>query len=120
MISWNWKNIKKNIKSNDTKNRIYLQNFTVALSDGYITKHGNITYEGYKLYVSILTVLGKTSMYNGPVRKIKILFIPINDLIGMELIKYHNVKMIHELTDKGKNLLDVIIMCMKRNGVPRL
>ena len=117
---YNWKNIKKNIKSNHTKNRIYLQNFTVASADGYVTVTGFITYKGYQLYISILTVLGKTSILHGPVRKSKISFITVDDLIKMELIKYNNIKIIHELTDKGKNLLDVIVMCMNKNGVPKL
>jgi|MDTG01.1.fsa_nt_gb hypothetical protein len=114
-----WKKIKNKINS-ETNDTIYFKEFRFALSEDYVNNLGYITEKGYKLYLSLLGILGKTSVMNAPPRKTYYWFLTIDELKQIEMIKYNEVQHLYELTSRGKGLLSVLAKGLKDQGIPKI
>ncbi len=115
-----WINKKKDPRDNYHENKIYYRHFSELVSFGLVNNRGHITETGYKLYISILTILGVDNILKGPLRKTKVLFVSLDELKHKDIIVYNEIKMRYELGSNGKDTLQVLIQCIKKNGIPRL
>jgi len=102
-----------------TSNSI-LQSFTIALDYEYVTKVGGITEKGYKIYLSLLGVIGKSSIYNAPPRKSYIWFESIEVLKKLDFVRYDDIKYNYNLTTKGEDMMRVLAKSLVNKGVPRI
>ena len=113
-----WKTIRK-IALKDT-NVIEFKTFKVALKYNYVTNLGSITELGYKLYLSLLAIIGKNSVINEPPRKTYIWFLTIDELKEMELVTYNEVRHMYTLTDRGNNMIKLLAKGLTNQGIPEL
>jgi hypothetical protein len=113
-----WKILRK--LENDETNGIMLDTFNTLLVNKHVTKLGVITEKGYKLYLSLLAILGKNSVINEPPRKQYIWFTSVNNLIQLDLVKYDIVNYEYNLTSKGHVMLEVLARSLMHKGVPKI
>ena len=112
-----WKN---KIPGSSTSKKEYNESFRIALQLNYLTLLGSITEKGYKLYLSLLAIIGKNSVVNAPPRKSYIWFLTIDELKEMSLVEYSEIKHDYALTSNGNNLIKVLAKGLTNNGVPRI
>jgi len=112
-----WKNKKRN---NQNEPSWYLMSFTKALGYKFVTVNGGITELGYKIYLSLLGVLGKTSIYNAPPRKSYIWFTSIDKLKESDLVMYDEIKYQYTLTSEGNDMIKVLAKSLTNQGVPKI
>ena len=113
-----WKILRK--LENDETNGIMLDTFNTLLVNKHVTKLGVITEKGYKLYLSLLAILGKNSVINEPPRKTYIWFLTIDELKEMELVTYNEIRHIYTLTDRGNNMIKILAKSLTNKGIPEL
>lgn len=116
-----WKlNIKEYVpgKARDTKE--YFAIWTQAVELEYVSYTGQLHEIGYGMYISLLGILGKTSIYNSEPRKQHVWFTSINNLIKLNLVKYDTINYKYNLTSKGQVMLEVLARCMLHKGIPRI
>ena len=101
-------------------NQEYFKLFTHAINHEYVTKTGSITEKGYKVYLSLLGVIGKNSMYGAPPRKSYVWFFNTDELIEHDLIIYDEVKYNYKMTNKGNVLIYVLARSLSNDGVPKI
>ena len=101
-------------------NQEYFKWFTHAINHEYVTKTGSITEKGYKVYLSLLGVVGKNSMYGAPPRKSYVWFFKTDELIEHELVKYDEINCQYILTNKGNVLIYVLVRSINNDGVPKI
>jgi hypothetical protein len=107
-------------KLNTPDSKEYFVIFTYAVQKGYVTKTGGLNEEGYGLYLSLLGVLGKTSMYGAPPRKTYVWFYDIVKLQKLELVTYDTIRYNFDLTNKGKVMIEILARCLNKRGIPRI
>lgn len=119
MVKWKI-NIKEYVpgKARDTKE--YFAIWTQAVELEYVSYTGQLHEIGYGMYISLLGILGKTSIYNSEPRKQYVWFTSINNLIKLDLVKYDTINYQYNLTSKGQVMLEVLARCMLRKGIPRI
>jgi len=110
-----WKLTKK--KNNDDST---LQIFTLALKYKFVTVNGGLTELGYKVYLSLLGVIGKHSINKAPPRKSYIWFESIEKLKELDFVIYDSVKYEYLLSNTGKNMIKILALCLTNNGVPKI
>ena len=113
-----WKTIRK--LENDETNGIMLDTFNTLLVNKHVTKLGVITEKGYKLYLSLLAILGKNSVINAPPRKTYIWFLTIDELKEMELVTYNEIRHMYNLTNRGNNMIKILAKSLTNKGIPEL
>lgn len=107
-------------KINSSDSKEYFVIFTHAVQKGYVTKTGGLNEEGYGLYLSLLGIIGKTSIHNAPVRKTYVWFYDVMKLQKLELVTYDEVKYNFNLTNKGEVMLEILARCLRKRGIPRI
>ena len=112
-----WKKEKKKISDEPSW---YLASYTKALGYKFVTVNGGITELGYKIYLSLLGVLGKTTMYNAPPRKSYIWFTSIDSLKESDLVRYDEIKYQYILTTSGSDMIKVLAKSLTNQGVPKI
>jgi len=119
MVKWKI-NIKEYVpgKARDTKE--YFAIWTQAVELEYVSYTGQLHEIGYGMYISLLGILGKTSIYNSEPRKQYVWFTSINNLIKLDLVKYDIINYQYNLTSKGQVMLEVLARCMLHKGIPRI
>lgn len=115
MVGW-----KDKIPGNYTSKKEYNESFRIALQLNYVTLLGSITEKGYKLYLSLLAIIGKTSVVNAPPRKSYIWFLTIDELKEMSLVEYNEIKHDYKLTSNGNNMIKVLAKGLTNQGTPKL
>ena len=113
-----WKILRK--LENDETNGIMLDTFNTLLVNKHVTKIGVITEKGYKLYLSLLAILGKNSVINEPPRKTYIWFLTIDELKEMELVTYNEIRHMYNLTNRGNNMIKILAKSLTNKGIPEL
>ena len=98
----------------------YFSSFTYASELRYVTKNGHITEEGYRMYLSLIGVLGKQSMFGAEPRKNYIWFEDVVVLKQLKFVKYDGVNYEYLLTDQGNSMLEVLARSLKNDGVPNI
>ena len=98
----------------------YLASFTKALEYKFVTVNGGLTELGYKIYLSLLSMLGKTSVYNSPPRKSYIWFTSIDSLKESNLVMYDEIKYQYVLTETGNEMIKVLAKSLSNDGVPKI
>ena len=68
MVSWKTR-IKSKIPISGINESLYLSAYSQAIKWDMVTHNGSITEYGYKMYLSLLGVVGKSSLHNAPPRK---------------------------------------------------
>jgi len=116
-----WKiNVKEYVPGKATDTKEYFSVWSQAVSLEYVTNTGTLNEIGYGIYLSLLGVLGKTSIYNSPPRKQYIWFTSVNNLIQLDLVKYDIVNYKYNLTSKGHVMLEVLARSLMHKGVPKI
>lgn len=116
-----WKvNVKEYIPGKTTDTKEYFSIWSQAVSLEYVTNTGTLNEIGYGIYLSLLGVLGKNSIYNSPSRKQYIWFTSVNNLIQLDLVKYDIVNYKYNLTSKGHVMLEVLARSLMHKGVPKI
>jgi hypothetical protein len=119
MIKWKV-NVKEYIPGQTTDTKEYFEIWSQAVNQEYITTGGILNEIGYGLYLSLLGVTGKNSIYNSPTRKQYIWFTSVNNLIKLNLVKYDIINYKYNLTSKGHVMLEVLARCLMGKGVPKI
>ena len=115
-----WKKVKGYIPGQTTDTREYFEIWSLAVNNEYITNFGKLNEIGYGMYISLLGIKGKTSVFNAPERKQYVWFTSVNNLIKLSFVKYNVVSYKYDLTSKGLVMLEVLARCMLRKGIPRI
>ena len=116
-----WKiNVKEYVPGKKHDTQEYFSVFTDALNRKYITITGIITERGYKMYLSLIGVVGKNSMYGAPPRKSYVWFFKTDELMEAELVKYDEINCQYVLTNKGNVLIYVLVRSINKDGVPKI
>ena len=105
-------------QTTDTKE--YFSIWSQAVSLEYVTNTGILNEIGYGIYMSLLGILGKTSVFNAPERKQTIWFTSVDSLIQLDLVKYDIVNYEYNLTSKGHVMLEVLARSLMHKGVPKI
>ena len=119
MVQWKIK-VKEHIPGKRHDTQEYFSVFTDALNRKFVTITGSITEKGYKIYLSLLGVVGKSSMYGAPPRKSYVWFFKTDELIEHELVKYDEINCQYILTNKGNVLIYVLVRSINNDGVPKI
>ena len=119
MVSWKTK-IKSKMPGAGINESSYLSAYTQAVGWDMVTNNGSITEYGYKMYLTLLGVVGKNSLYNAPPRKTYVWFETIDTLKKWELVIYNEVKHEYNLTSKGTQLSKVLANSLTNNGTPTI
>jgi hypothetical protein len=72
------------------------------------------------MYLSLLAMTGKNSVYNAPTRKTYVWVFTIDELKKYEVIKYNEVKYEYNLTDKGERLIYILSRALNNQGIPKI
>ena len=116
-----WKiNVKEYVPGKSTDTKEYFSVWSQAVSLEYVTNTGTLNEIGYGIYLSLLGVLGKTSIYNSPPRKQYVWFTAVDSLIQLDLVKYDIVNYEYNLTSKGHVMLEVLARSLMHKGVPKI
>jgi len=115
-----WKKVKEYIPGQTTDTKEYFTVWRQALDNKDVSNVGALTECGYGLYLSLLGVTGKTSIYNTPERKQYIWFMSASDLIKQRLIIFDQVNYEYVLTSLGQVYLEVLARCLVGKGTPRI
>jgi len=116
-----WKlNVKDYIPGQTTDTKEYFEIWSQAVNQEYVTKTGILNEIGYGMYISLLGIKGKTSVFNAPERKQYVWFTSVNNLIKLSFVKYNVVSYKYDLTSKGLVMLEVLARSLMNNGVPRI
>jgi hypothetical protein len=116
----NLKKVKKYIPASNIKNGVDLTAAFDAVKAKFITRTGSMTELGYKMYLSLLAITGKNSVYNAPIRKTYVWIFTIDELKKYEVIKYNEVKYEYNLTDKGERLIYILSRALNNKGIPKI
>lgn len=119
MPSWKL-NVKGYIPGQTTDTKEYFEIWSQAVNQEYITNTGVLNEIGYGMYISLLGIKGKTSVFNAPERKQYVWFTSVNNLIKLMFVKYDIVNYKYDLTSKGLVMLEVLARCLMGKGVPRI
>lgn len=119
MVSWKTK-IKSKIPIAGIDESLYLSAYTQAVGWDMVTHNGHITEYGYKMYLTLLGVVGKNSLHNAPPRKTYIWFEDMDTLKEWDLVIYNEVKYEYTLTSKGNQLSKVLANSLTNNGTPTI
>ena len=111
MIKW---------KVNISDSKEYFEIFSLSVKHGFVNNNGQIQESGYKMYLSLLGVIGKNSVYGSPPRKSYIWFEKIETLKDLELVVYNNIKYEYILSNKGNIMIEVLARSLTNNGTPRI
>jgi hypothetical protein len=98
----------------------YFSSFTYASELEFVTKNGHITEKGYRIYLSLLGVLGKHSVFGASPRKNYIWFEDVVVLKQLKFVKYDGVKYEYLLTDQGTSMSEVLARSLNNDGVPNI
>ena len=116
-----WKNkVKEYIPGKKHDTQEYFSVYTDAINRKFVTMTGSITEKGYKIYLSLLGVVGKSSMYGAIPRKSYVWFFKTDELIEHELVKYDEINHQYILTNKGNVLIYVLVRSINKDGVPKI
>ena len=114
-----WKAIRKIIPV-PSSDQSEMQTYQIALQSNYMTLVGSITELGYRLYLSLLAIIGKNSVINEPPRKTYIWFFPIDELKEMDFVLYNEIKHEYLLTSRGDNMIKLLAKGLTNQGTPKL
>ena len=98
----------------------YLSAWSIALAEKLVTINGAITELGYKMYLTLLGLTGKNSLYNAPPRKSYIWFLEIENLKKLGYVEYDEIKYKYNLTSKGNDIAKVLARSLSNDGVPKI
>tara|TARA_B110000467_G_scaffold124025_1_gene116025 strand:- start:1786 stop:2145 length:360 start_codon:yes stop_codon:yes gene_type:complete len=119
MVSWKTR-IKSKIPISGIDESLYLSAYTQAVGWKMVTHNGHITEYGYKMYLTLLGIVGKKSLHNAPPRHTYIWFEKIDTLKEFGLVIYNEVKYEYTLTSKGNQLSKVLANSLTNNGTPTI
>jgi len=80
---------------------------------------GKLTEKGYDLYLSLLHVIGKNTVYGAPKKKSK-LTVPYGHLHQLELVSYDRIEREYFLSSRGDELLHVLATALSNNSTCRI
>jgi hypothetical protein len=103
----------------DTDTQEYFSIWSQAVSLEYVTANGKLLKLGYILYLSLLHVTGKDSVYGAPKKKSD-MYIPFNALRALSLFDYDDIEREYFLTSKGAVMLEVLARTFSFNSVPHI
>jgi hypothetical protein len=98
----------------------YLSAWSIALESKFVTMNGAITEVGYKMYLTLLGLTGKSTLHNAPPRKSYVWFLEIDQLKKLGYVEYDEIKYEYKLTSKGNDIAKVLAKSLTNNGVPRI
>ena len=117
MVKWKI-NIKEYVPGQTTDSKEYFKIFTLAVRNKFVNNNGQLQERGYKIYLSLLGVIGKNSVYGSPIRKSYIWFEKIETLKDQELVVYNDIKYEYVLTNKGDIMMEVLARSLTNKGTP--
>ena len=115
MVEW-----KSKLPGKGSDSKEYFTVFTLATQQGLVTKVGQLKEDGYRIYLSLLGVIGKHSAYGAEPRKSYIWFEKVDTLKALELVDYDEIRYMYNLSNKGNVMLEVLARSLSNNGVPRI
>lgn len=98
----------KNFRLKSSNTAIKFQGIQYAITNDFMTMSGKITERGYKLYLSLLAIMGKSSVMNEKKRKTYIWFFNIEEMKAMEVVEYNKTENIYNITSRGEIILNVL------------
>lgn len=115
MVGW-----KDKIPGKASDSKEYFTVFTLATQQGLVNNLGQLKEDGYRIYLSLLGVIGKHSAYGAEPRKSYIWFEKVDTLKALELVDYDEVRYSYNLSNKGNIMLEVLARSLSNNGTPKL
>jgi hypothetical protein len=115
-----WKSVKGYIPGQTSDTKEYFEIWSQAVYKEYITNNGKLNEIGYGMYLTLLGVTGKKSVFNSPIRKQYVWFVTIDDLLQLMYVVYDEVNYNYNLTSKGLVMLEVLARTLMNKGIPKI